>query len=458
MRLIARATLPLLAALLVVPAIAGPPKKKPTPKLLPTDRATLQKLVSANKLPAFYDPKDLSKPPIISAPSAILVDAETGQVLWSKNPDQKMFPASTTKIMTGWLFAERTKPEDIITCLDPSVTKIEESSLHIKPWEKFKSQDLLRGFMLRSGNDAAVVMAEYIAGTVPKFADLMNARAKELGATNTHFVTPNGLHDPQHYSTARDLAKIACAAMKNPRFAEAVADPSVTIERSINKTDSVITAKVKKYWYDKFPGADGVKTGYTRKAGHCFVGSATRDGRRLLAVVLKANDSASRDTIPIISWGFQRFPAVTVAKKGNPVGMVPITGGLSEQVPVVAANDLRATVDSLGVVVPPSAVAEVKPTFARAPVQRGQVVGRVVARVGSLEVGETDAIAAEDVGVAPIKAAFARGISVPWMLVGLCALSVLLIGWHYGAAAFAQGPRRRRGRIATARGGVNRRR
>jgi D-alanyl-D-alanine carboxypeptidase (penicillin-binding protein 5/6) len=456
-----RNTTPLLAlavALLAVPAVAGPPKK-PAPKAtpLPKDPAVLQKLVSTMKLKPFYDPKNLSKPPIISAPAAILVDADTGQVLWEKNADKKMYPASTTKIMTGLLLAERTTQDQVMTCMDPTVVQVEPSSLHVKPWEKFKSQELLRGFLLRSGNDAGQMIAHCLAGSVPKFAVLMNERAKEIGATNTHFVNPHGLHDPQHYTTARDLAKIAIVAMRNPRFEDAVGTPSRIIERSINKQDSRITAKVKKYYYDKFPGADGVKTGYTRKAGHCFVGSATRDGRRLLSVVLDAPDSASGDTIPILSWGFKRFPKMVVATKGEPAGSVPVTGGVPEQVSVVPAEDLHATVDSLGIKIPPSAVAEVKSVFVRAPIQRGQVVGTIVARVGDKVVGQTDALAAEEVAVAPVKAAISRAVSVPWLIPSVCALSVLLIGWHYGAA-FTKSTRGSGRRVATARGGAHRRR
>ena len=133
------------------------------------------------------------------------------------------------------------------------------------PGEKFTAQNLLYGTLLRSGNDSAVVMAEYVAKTVPKFAAMMNERARELGANNTNFVNPNGLHDPRHYTTARDLALISCAAMKNPRFEDAVSQPVRIIERSINQTDTVIKAKVKPYFYDVFPrrgrGKDGLYTG-----------------------------------------------------------------------------------------------------------------------------------------------------------------------------------------------------
>ena len=298
-------------------------------------------------MPGFYDAQDLSKPPVLSAPSAILMDADTGQVLWEKNADEKHYPASTTKIMTALLFIEHSKPTDIVTCLDPKIGQIEESSLHIKPWEKFTAQDLLYGFILRSANDGAVVIAQHVSGTVPKFADLMNARALELGAKNTHFVTPNGLHDPQHYTTARDMALIARAALKNERFADAVRLPERMISRSILKTDVRIASKAKKQFYDKFPGADGVKTGYTRKSLHCFVGSATRDGRRLLSVVLGARNSAISDTTPLLSWGFKRFGTSFVARKNEPVVAVSIRGGDSPTVPTIAAQDLHASFDTL---------------------------------------------------------------------------------------------------------------
>lgn len=432
------------AAALAAKAAAKPPKGDP------------QALVSAGKRPAFFDPRDLSKTPVLSAPSAILMDADTGQVLWSKNPDLRRAPASTTKIMTALLFIENTRPEDVITCMNPRITQIEESSLHIRPWEKFSAEDLLYGLLLRSANDGAVVVAEHVAGSVPAFATQMTERAKQIGAHNTNFVNPNGLTAPGHFSTARDMALIACEALKNPRFADAVGTPKRVIQRSKVTQDSVITARVKRFFYDKFPGADGVKTGYTRKAGYCFVGSATRDGRRLLTVILGAKNSASGDTIPLLSWGFKRFPAVTMARKGEPAGNVSIAAAINGAVSVVADDNLHATFDSLR-----TDKYEIKPEVRPmpgivAPIRKGQQVGTMNALVNGVSVAEVKLIAAEDAAAAPLPAAIHRaGSRLPGTLAGMGGIGVLLIAWRYGTTS-AKGARRRRNRLAAARGGNDR--
>lgn len=428
-----------------------------------------QKMVTIGKRPAFFDPTNLSKVPIISAPAAILIDADTGQVLWEKNADIKCFPASTTKILTGLLLVEHSKPQDVITCTDKNITQIEPSSLHIKPWEKFTSKDLLCGFLLRSGNDGAVVIAEHIASSVPKFADMMNARAKELGATNSHFANPNGLPDHNHYTTARDLALIARGALANPRFAEAVATPQRLISRSIVTQDTMIIAKSKKMFYDKFPGADGVKTGYTREARHCFVGSATRDGRRLLSVALGSVNSAISDTIPILTWGFKRFPAVTVARKGLPAGEVPVPFSARGKVAAVADGDLHVTTDALkpgGTVV---TEIEALPGL-RAPITKGQEVGTLLAKIDGKTVASVPLLAdaaAERSAVGTVltgggllgggKSGFIGGLAA--LICG--AFVLLLVAFRYGtirrfaagATAPAKNNRRRRNRVTPSRRG-----
>ena len=387
-----------------------------------------------------------------SAAYALLMDAETGQVLWSKNADVRRPMASTTKIMTALLFIENTQPDDVVTCTDPTIKNVEPSSLHVQTWEKFKAQDLLYGFLLRSGNDAGVLIAQHVAGSVPNFAKMMNERARQIGAVHTNFVNPHGLHHPQHYTTVRDLGMIAREAMKNPRFEDAVSQPKRVIERSKNQSDKVIVAKVKPYFYDKFPGADGIKTGYTRAAGHCFVGSATRNGRRLISVVLDAPDSASGDTRPILSWGFARFVPQFAAKKDSPAGEVPVLGGVKRSVPAVATGDLRVITDKLGVVLPTEPRTVIRAASVTAPITQGQSVGSLVALIGQKEVGTVDLVAAEDIPAAPVTAAITTGKQ--WFLPAVGGGLLVLIGWMY-ATTSAKSNRRRRNRLAPSRGGVN---
>ena len=447
------------------------------PNGLPKPLPDYQKMVSEGKMTAFYDARDLRKTPVLSAPSALLMDADSGQILWQKNADVKHYPASTTKIMTGLLFAEHTKPTDIITCLDPKITQIEESSLHIKPWEKFTAKDMLYGFILRSANDGAVVIAQHVAGSVPKFAGMMNARAQELGATNTHFVTPNGLHDPEHYTTARDMALIARAALQNPRFADAVRIPTRTISRSKLSTDVVISSKAKKQFYDKFPGADGVKTGYTRKAQHCFVGSATRNGRRLLSVVLASRNSAISDTTPLLSWGFKRFGMRTVAQAGQPAPPVRIEGGASATVDTVAERDMHVSFDTLA---PPNETQTEANTPSLqtiteqkfAPIKKGDEVGYLQVSIDQAQ-SQTPLLAASDVPASAWSAAVqavtppvqmtpsGAGTGLPLLPIfgavfgGAGAVFAGLIGYRYYAAT-TKSPRGRGRRVPASRGRTHR--
>lgn len=436
----------LLGAASYGPALAAP---IPAPKSKELAVADPQTLVLRGKMPPFYDPRDLSKPPVLSAKSVVVMDADTGQILWERNGAQRRAPASTTKILTGLLFAEHTPPDQIITCMDPKIERFEGSSLHLKPWEKLSAKDLLYGLMLRSANDGAVVIAQHVAGSVPQFAALMNQRARELGATDTHFTNPNGLPDPKHYTTARDLARIARAALADPRFADAVGTYRRRIQRSKQTRDVLLVAKSKKF-FRKFPGADGVKTGYTRAAGYCFVGSATRDGRRLLSVVLGATNSATADTIPLLSWAFRRFPQVQIARRGETVGTVAVHGGADPEVPVMAADDLHASTDRLA---PVRVQKKVEAIPLSAPVRAGQKVGRLVARIDGAPIASVPLLAASDVGYSPVAAA-TRSWAGPGIL--LAGGAFLLLGVRVGTTA-SKGTRRRRRRVAAARRGDDRR-
>ena len=437
---------------------------------VPPAASDAQALVNTRKLPPYFDAKNLATPPVLDAPSAILIDADTGQTLWGKNPTARREPASTTKILTSLIFIEHTTPNQIVTCLDPNITKIEPSSLNIKPWEKFTAEDLLRGTLLRSGNDGAVVMAETVAGTVGRFADLMNARSQAIGATDSHWVTPNGLHDAQHYTTVRDMAKIARVALQNGRFADAVSQPERYITRSVNVRDSHIVTHAKKYW-DKFRGADGVKTGYTHQAGHCFVGTATRDGRRLMAVVFGAKNSATADTVPLLGWGFARWAQTPLAQSGDPEASVPVRGGLSGDVATVAGANLHVTYDTLRAGGnPPSDItlsAEPLPDPAAAPIRKGDVVGQLVGHLRGKAVATVPLLAASDVARSPLAAlgggGSGSGASV-FVTVFLRTLTfagigaLLLVAWRLYATTTAKSARRRRSRLATARRGDDRRR
>ncbi len=260
----------------------------------------------------------------VSAESAIIIDAESGKVLWEKDADTARFPASTTKIMTAMLLLEHTLPTDIITA-PPDIDKVTDASMHLKPGEKITSEDMLYALLLRSANDGCVAVAYHIAGSVPKFVEMMNKRAKELGCTNTHFNNPNGLNDDLHTISARDLAIIARAAMRYPAFAQAVRTYKHVIKRDKKISKDTLMTNHDKYLM-KDPTADGIKTGWTIPAGRCFVGSATRNGYRIITVVLKSKDW-QKDHAAMLDWSFANHQREYAFKPNQLLGPLPVVGG-----------------------------------------------------------------------------------------------------------------------------------
>lgn len=265
----------------------------------------------------------------ISARKAILLDAETGRVIYEKQADEKSLIASTTKIMTALIVCEQCNVLDRVR-IPKEAVGIEGSSIYLKEGEVLTVQELLYGMMLHSGNDAATALAIYCGGTVEGFAQLMNDKARMLKMTGSHFVNPHGLDAPDHYSTARDLAKLACYAMENPIFAKTVSTKTVTMG------SRYLTNHNKLLW--RVEGADGVKTGYTRAAGRILVSSAKRQGRRLVAVTIEdGNDWA--DHAALYEQGFSAYKVKKVLSKGDCLGYVHVFGGTEEKVGLVSTQD-----------------------------------------------------------------------------------------------------------------------
>lgn len=275
-------------------------------------------------------------PPLdVTADSAVVMDAQSGKVLWAKDPDTPRFPASTTKIMTAMLLIERCLPSDVITA-PPGVDKVAGASLHLVPGEQLTAQEMLYGILLRSANDGCVAVACHISGNVRAFAQLMNDRARELGCRNTHFDNPNGLNDDNHTISACDLALIARAAMTYPAFREVVGIRRHELKRSINTQDRFLLSKNKYLSMD--PTADGIKTGWTRPAGQCYVGSATRNGYRVITVVLHSSNW-KEDHAKMLDWAFANHDRKLVAKAGDSLGTVRIDGGVNSDVEATVAED-----------------------------------------------------------------------------------------------------------------------
>ena len=308
----------------------------------------------------------------VTAKSAIVVDAATGRVLWAKDPDTPRFPASTTKVMTALLVLDWCKPDDVITA--PFDTEsVTGSSLHLRPGEQVTAQELLYAILLRSANDACHAAAIYISGGDAAFARLMNKRAQELGCTRTHFHNPHGLNDPEHTITARDLSVIACEAMTYPLFREVVRCRKHLITRSMNQEDRWLINHDKYLAMDKT--ADGIKTGFTVPAGHCYVGSATRNGYRVITVLMKS-DNWEADNKTLLDWAFKNHERRTVAKAGETLGTAPVQGGAKADVTAVLGEDLQI-VEARGDRLAISRKLDPRVGLA-APLKAGQRIGDVV--------------------------------------------------------------------------------
>lgn len=331
-------------------------------------------------------------PLTVSAESAIVIDAETGKVLWEKDADTPRFPASTTKILTALLLIENTKPDDIITA-PADIEKVTEASMHLKPGEKITAGDMLYALMLRSANDGCVAVAVHISGSVEKFVELMNKRAKELGCTNSNFHNPNGLNDDLHTTTAHDLALIARAAMREPEFAEAVKTVRYKIKRDPKISPDTMMRNRDKYLL-KDPTADGIKTGWTIPAGKCFVGSATRDGYRVITVVLKSQDW-QKDHATMLDWAFNNHDREYAIKKDQILGPLPVIGGQTDKLALIPATTAVHMWDKDA---PKNMQVKFEhPGELRAPIKKGAKVGQAVLTDEDGFVQTVDLLAAADV-------------------------------------------------------------
>lgn len=243
-------------------------------------------------------------PETISAGQAILIDGNTGEVLYEKAADEKAYPASTTKIMTALITIETLNrygsPISQMTEVPQCAEGVEGSSLYLQAGEKISIEDLLYGLMLVSGNDAAVALAEIIGGSQEEFVEMMNIRAAELGCSNTNFMNPNGLFDENHYTTARDMAVIAREAMKNETFREIVAARQW---KATSREGAYVTFPNKNKTVFQYEGGNGIKIGYTEDSGRTLVASAQRGEKSMICVVMSAPDWFN-DAYKLMDQGF----------------------------------------------------------------------------------------------------------------------------------------------------------
>lgn len=329
----------------------------------------------------------------VTADSAVLMDADTGQVLYAKNPHQPRPIASTTKIMTALLAIESGDLNQVVT-VSPHAAGVEGSSVYLRAGERLTLEELLYGALMNSGNDACVAIAEHVAGREDIFVCWMNCKARLMGLKTTNFANTNGLPNKDHLSSAWDLATIARHALKNTVFNRIVSTRSHTISghwkpRQLSNTNQMLWG---------YQGADGVKTGTTGAAGKCLVSSASRNGRRLIAVVLHS-DSRYDDSKRLLDYGFANFESERVAESGQAVSCVSVTDGVKNTIPVGSMRDVAVTVpvrgeDRIEKVI--TVDREIK-----APVRSGVAAGRLLVLVGGQPVAETGLVTLESVEKLP---------------------------------------------------------
>ena len=323
--------------------------------------------------------------PSVSAASAVLMDADAGRVLYEKDSHTRRLIASTTKLMTALVALESGHGLDETVAIAPEWTGAEGSSIYLRPGEELSLETLLYGMLLRSGNDAALAVAGHCGGTVEEFVSQMNRKAKELGMSDSSFANPNGLNAEGHYSTACDMALLGRACLENETLAKIMSTKSITLGTR------TFTNHNKLLW--RYEGCIGMKTGYTEKAGRTLVSAARRDGVTLICVTLDAPGDWA-DHAALFDYGFANYAASPLARAGETVGQLPVSGGLSPVCPVETSEDFSAALSDGESVTVDYVLTE---AALAAPVYAGTPVGEVVYYVNSEELGRVPLTAGRDV-------------------------------------------------------------
>lgn len=346
--------------------------------------------------------------PNITAKSAIVMDAATGKVIYSKNADERRYPASTTKMMSLIVALEHGNLNDVITT-SANAASTEGSSLWLTQGEQMKMSDLLYGIMLISGNDATVAVAEHISGTVENFAKLMTEKAHAIGAKDTNFTNSSGLPDPNHYTTAHDLAKIAAYGYKNPLFTQIVSTEHKILPPTVKGDIRDLYNENKMLWF--YEGGNGVKTGYTDAAGRCLVSGAKRNNIQLIAVVLDS-ETMWDDSKALLDFAFSQLKAETVFNQGDILKTMRVANGKSEFVKLVADTSIVLPVsekdkDQFTTVID-------APGNVEAPIIKGQKLGVAKVFYNNTEIAAVDLIADESI---ERKSFFSTLVASAWNIV-----------------------------------------
>ncbi len=292
-------------------------------------------VLAALAAPAAARAQSRPVPPVLSAPQAVLVESQTGDVILRKDSDAERPVASTTKLMTALLVLERASLNDVYTAV-PYDAQEAESRINLQAGERMTVRDLMRALLLESANDAAATLAVGVAGSQPAFVAMMNARAQQLGLTHTHYANPIGLDEPGNYSSARDLVKLAASLRTKPFFRRTVAMRSAVLktgshERQIENTNDLL---------GRPPGVNGVKTGHTLQAGYVLVGSATRRGVNVLSAVLGDPSKPARDedTDALLRYGLSLYRLAPIVVPGRVIATAKVKYRDDDRIELVPAR------------------------------------------------------------------------------------------------------------------------
>ncbi len=334
-----------------------------------------------------FSASPLAAQPVITGQSAVLIDMTSGQVLYDLDKDKQLYPASTTKILTAIIAIESGHLDDVVT-VSGNPPRLDGTRVYLEEGEKVTLRELVEAMMIHSANDAALAIAEHLGGSKEGFAEIMNAKAKEIGAVNSHFSNPHGLTEKDHYTTAYDLALIARYAMQNETFRKIAASKVLDWEgqawqtRLINKNQLL--------W--DYEGANGVKKGYTPEAKSTLVASAERDGRSYIAVVLYSSETQVwKDAAKLLDYGFSNFQQITLAKPDEVVATLELDE--SDKLQVVPRQEF-----SISLPVEEKKNVETKLFLQPLPekIEVGQVVGQQVFTVDGEEAGRVELLAANE--------------------------------------------------------------
>ena len=336
----------------------------------------------------------------LNSEAAILVEISTGRIIYEKNSTKKLYPASTTKILTAILVIENCNLNDLVTVRQSALDNIPTGyvTCNLQVGEELSVKDLLYALMIPSANDAAYVLAEHVAGSVDNFSVMMNDKAREIGCKTTHFVNPNGIHDDSHYSTAYDLYLLANYAMKNETFRNLVAATEYTLpatekypneDRILKTTNELLNKNSRNYYYKN---AIGIKTGYTSKAGNCLVATSSRDGLEFIAVVLNGGttedglNSRYVDSKKLFEYAYDNFTLTKIIEKGSVVQTLEVEKGTKETKFLDLVIDETITVVNnksidMNRVIPEITLKE----MIEAPISAGDTIGTIKYKVDDIE-------------------------------------------------------------------------